>query len=639
MESTEIRKRFLEFFQKRGHKILPSSSLVPLEIGNTQNVLFTTAGMQQFKSYYGAPENAIKDFGIKNVTTSQKCVRTGDIDEVGDNTHCTFFEMLGNFSFGGYGRKEAIEYAFEFITKELGLEISYVTYYKGEGIVPKDEESKNIWKSLGISDIREDGKDVFWGPTGLSGPCGPTTEIYCKNANGEDVEIWNIVFNEYFCDGSREQLDKGEAKLTKSEILGIDTGMGFERLLATVQNKKSIYETDLFSLIFKNINLLRNYSNIGSGFDIYAHESDPDYHEKVKVIRIIADHIRTSVFMIADGVVPSNNQRGYILRRLLRRAIRYSNILDFKNNSLFPIAEAVILKYKEIYIELEKHLDAIKEEIIKEEIKFKETLEKGTRFLLSEIEQRNKNKNRKAEIEGGVFKITNDNFNGKWFASFYQTYGYPFELAIEELLHKGIKFENLDKLKNDFNTEMEKHQKLSQTASAGMFKGGLANHNEKTVRLHTAHHLLLASLQEMFGKEVKQRGSNITEERLRMDFTFDRKLTDEEKKKLENSVNEKIKQHLNVICREMPLAEAEKLGAEMEFGAKYPEMVSVYFIGNINPSEPHPDPLLKGEGESCVSIEFCGGPHVSNTSELGHFKILKEEASSQGVRRIKAILE
>ena len=412
MESTEIRKRFLEFFQKRGHKILPSSSLVPLEIGNTQNVLFTTAGMQQFKSYYGAPENAIKDFGIKNVTTSQKCVRTGDIDEVGDNTHCTFFEMLGNFSFGGYGRKEAIEYAFEFITKELGLEISYVTYYKGEGIVPKDEESKNIWKSLGISDIREDGKDVFWGPTGLSGPCGPTTEIYCKNANGEDVEIWNIVFNEYFCDGSREQLDKGEAKLTKSEILGIDTGMGFERLLATVQNKKSIYETDLFSLIFKNINLLRNYSNIGSGFDIYAHESDPDYHEKVKVIRIIADHIRTSVFMIADGVVPSNNQRGYILRRLLRRAIRYSNILDFKNNSLFPIAEAVILKYKEIYIELEKHLDAIKEEIIKEEIKFKETLEKGTRFLLSEIEQRNKNKNRKAEIEGGVFKITNDNFNG-----------------------------------------------------------------------------------------------------------------------------------------------------------------------------------------------------------------------------------
>src|SRR3989339_241058 len=540
MNSEEIRSRFLKFFENRGHKIIPSSSLVP----NDPSVLFTTAGMQQFKPYYTSPESADKDFNNRNIATVQKCIRTGDIGEVGDATHLTFFEMLGNFSFGGYGRREAITYAHDFIIKELGLEISYVTVYKGEGIVPKDEESFAIWQELGVKDIRMDGSDVFWGPTGDSGPCGPTTEIYCKNANGEDVEIWNVVFNEYFCDNSREKLDKGEASLKKLDILGIDTGMGLERLLATVQKKKNVYETDVFN------------------------------SEEAKEERIVADHIKASLFMISDGVVPSNSGAGYVLRRLIRRAVRFSKI------PLLGEIEKIKKNYKDVYL-----LDD-KGEIEKEENKFRQTLEKGLK-----------------EFEKGIDPFI-----------LATTYGFPIELTLELAKEKGIEID-LEK----FKEKMAEHQKLSQTSSAGMFKGGLANHNEKTVRLHTAHHLLLAGLQAVVDKNIKQRGSNITEERLRMDFLCDHKLTDEEKKKVEDFVNDKIKAGLNVLRREMPLAEAEKIGAEMEFGVKYPEIVSVYFIEDKDGNQ--------------VSKELCGGPHVKNTSELGHFKIQKEEAVSTGVRR------
>ncbi len=545
MDSNEIRSRFLKFFEKRGHKIIPSSSLIP----GDPTVLFTTAGMQQFKPYYTHPKDADKDFGNRNITTVQKCIRTGDIDEVGDATHLTFFEMLGNFSFGGYGRKEAITFAYDFIVKELGLEISYVTFYKGEGVVPRDEESKKIWMSLGVKDVREDGKDVFWGPTGDSGPCGPTTEIYCKNADGKDVEIWNIVFNEYFCDGSREKLDKGEADLKKLDILGIDTGMGLERLVATVQKKKNVYETDLFN------------------------------GEKTKEERIVADHIKAALFIISDGVMPSNIGRGYILRRLIRRAVRFS-----KQPSALQI-EKIRNIYDNVYV-----LDD-KKEIEKEENKFRETLNKGLK-----------------EFEKGVDPFI-----------LFTTYGFPIELTLELAKEKG-KMVDLD----DFNKKMAEHQKLSQTASAGMFKGGLVNQNKKTIKLHTAHHLLLAGLQAIVDKNIKQKGSNITEERLRMDFLCDHKLTDEEKVKVEAWVNEKIKQSLNVVRKEMPLEEAKKIGAEMEFGAKYPEVVSVYFIEDKNGNP--------------ISKEFCGGPHVENTKELGNFKILKEEAVSAGTRRIKAVL-
>lgn len=546
MNSNEVRKKFLKFFENRGHKIISSSSLIP---EGDPSVLFTTAGMQQFKPYYTAPENSIRDFGTRNIVTVQKCVRTGDIDEVGDNTHLTFFEMLGNFSFGGYGRKEAIEYAHEFITGEMNLEISYVTIYKGEGIVPRDDESEKVWGNLGVKNIKEEGSDVFWGPTGDSGPCGPTTEIYCKNAGGEDVEIWNIVFNEYFCDGSREKLDKGEAKLTKLPILGIDTGMGLERLVTIVQKKESVYETDLFN------------------------------GEKTKEERIIADHVKAALFLISDGVKISNTGAGYVLRRLIRRAVRFSKEPLNKKNELIQDS------YKGVYV-----LDD-KSEIEKEEKRFRETLEKGIK----------------------EFKKGTDPF------VLFTTYGFPVELTMELAKENGSIIDL-----EDFNKKMEEHQKLSQTAGAGMFKGGLANHEEKTIKLHTAHHLLLAGLQAILGKNIKQRGSNINEERLRMDFLCDHKLTDEEKKKVEEWVNDKIYRKLNVIRREMFLPEAEKIGAEMEFGAKYPETVSLYFI--------------EDEKGDAISKEFCGGPHVKNTGELGIFKIQKEEAVAAGIRRIKAIL-
>lgn len=559
MTSTEIRQKFLQFFEDRGHKIAPSSSLVP---ENDPSVLFTTAGMQQFKPYYLGESSP---FGNK-VATVQKCVRTSDIDEVGDNTHLTFFEMLGNFAFSNaVSKREAIIYSHDFITKELGLEISYVTFYKGAGSVGRDDESEKIWKELGLKDVREEGADVFWGPTGDSGPCGPTTEIYCKNAAGKDVEIWNIVFNQYFCEGSREKLDKGEAILKELPTFGIDTGMGLERLLTIIQKKESVYETDLFN------------------------------NEKTKEERIIADHIRTSIFMISDGVRPSNTDRGYILRRLIRRAVVHAHKLGRESDSLIALVDLIVSKYKGLYA-LEGKITDIKNTLITEIDKFKKTLEKGLK-----------------EFEKGIEPFI-----------LFTTYGFPLELTLELAKEKGIKVDV-----EDFNNKMAEHQKLSQTASGGMFKGGLADHDPKTIRLHTAHHLLLAALKKVLGEEVKQRGSNITHERLRLDFAFGRKLTDEEKKKVEDLVNEKIKEGLNVVRKEMPKAEAEKLGAEMEFGAKYGDMVSVYFIG----------PLTSlGTTEKAFSVEFCGGPHVSNTSELGYFKIQKEEAVSAGTRRIKAVL-
>ncbi|MCE9549005.1 alanine--tRNA ligase [Candidatus Nomurabacteria bacterium] len=616
MDSNAIRRKFLEFFKSKGHVIRPSSSLIPQ---NDSSVLFTTAGMQQFKPYYTGEKDAEKDFGSKNITTAQKCVRTGDIDEVGDATHCTFLEMLGNFSFGGYGREKAITYAHQFITEELGLEISYVTFYRGlKDVVPRDEESKNIWTKLGIKDIREDGADVFWGPTGDSGPCGPTTEIYCKNGAGQDVETWNIVFNEYFCNGPREKLDRGEATLTKLDILGIDTGMGFERLLASIQKKESVYETDLFEAIMSII------------FPQGLPPKDNWVYEKnVKASRIVADHSRTAILMISDGVLPSNTSRGYVLRRLIRRAVFNCH----ENNiQIMPhhLVEVFAKKYNDVYPEIFNQKDEIIKVLSDEELKFLKTLKEGQK----ELEKMAMALWDKYDSFGKPIEITLP-LNGQNLFFIYSTYGFPFELSIEEInkirlhLSHGYKYEVLSdtevkKLKEEFDVEMKKHQELSRTSSVGMFKGGLANHNEKTVRLHTAHHLLLAALQAVLSPEIKQKGSNITEERLRLDFAFPRKMEDVEKKKVEDWVNEKIKQSLNVIRREMPLAEAEKLGAQMEFGAKYGDTVSVYFIEDE-----------KGEA---VSKEFCGGPHVTNTKELGNFKIQKEEAVSAGVRRIKAVL-
>jgi alanyl-tRNA synthetase len=550
MQSDEIRSRFLKFFEARGHKIIPSSSLVP---ENDSSVLFTTAGMQQFKQYYTNPKSAEKDFKSLNVVTVQKCIRTGDIDEVGDSTHLTFFEMLGNFSFGGYGRKEAIEYAHEFITKEMNLEISYVTFYKGSKNVPRDDESEKIWKEIGIKNIKEEGEDVFWGPTGDSGPCGPTTEIYCKNAEGEDVEIWNIVFNEYFCEGSREKLDKGETTLKKLDILGVDTGMGFERLVSIVQKKKSVYETDLF------------------------------YNEKTKEERMMIDHLKASVFIICDGVAPSNKDRGYVLRRLIRKALTFEFI--YKKISCYDLVSSITKKYKDIY----KNLDDKKVNgVIMDEAKdFSFALQNGSK-----------------EFSKGTDPFI-----------LFTSFGLPLEVITQLAKEKGQTI-NLE----DFNKKIAEHQKLSQTASAGMFKGGLAGTGEIETKYHTATHLLLASIRKVLGGVIVQKGSHINAERMRFDFNYPEKVPADKLKAIEDLVNQKIAEKISVEMKEMPKEEARKIVTTLSFDlSKYGDMVKVYKIGDF-------------------SIEFCGGPHVKNTSELGHFKIQKEEAVSAGIRRIKAIL-
>ncbi len=581
MTSNEIRQKFLKFFADRGHKIIPSASLVP---ENDPSVLFNTAGMQPLVPYLLGQKHPM---GTR-LADVQKCVRTGDIDEVGDNRHCTFFEMLGNWSLGDYFKEEAIKWSFEFLTSEeegLGLDINriYVTVFEGNNDAPRDIEAAEIWKKY-IPENRiffMPAKNNWWS-AGESGPCGPDTEIFYDsnevligdiNHNefvkaddeGRIIEVWNNVFMQY------EKKDgQVVGKLAKHNV---DTGLGFERIVMVKQNGKTVFDTDLFEgLILK----IRELSKI----------------KDEKIERIIADHIRTSIFMIGDGVIPGNTGRGYILRRLLRRAVRFSDKIKIEGNSFSFLIDIIIDKYKDAYIELEKNKEIIKNEIKKEADKFHLTLANGLK-----------------EFEKGV-----DPFD------LYQSFGFPIELTEEIAKEKGIHIN-----RQDFDNKLKEHQDLSRTSSAGMFKGGLAGHSEQIVKLHTAHHLLLAGLQAIVSPNIKQRGSNITEERLRMDFMCDHKLTDEENQKVEKWVNDRIKENLNVIRREMPLAEAEKLGAQMEFGAKYPDIVSVYFVedkeGNI------------------LSKEFCGGPHVENTGQLGHFKIQKEEASSAGVRRIKAILE
>ena len=580
MNSSEIRQRFLDFFEKRGHAIVPSAPLVPQ---NDPSVLFNTAGMQPLVPYLMGQEHPMG----KRLVNAQKCVRTQDIDEVGDNTHDTFFEMLGNWSLGDYFKDDAISWSYEFLTSHeegLGLDPNrlYITVFEGDENSPKDTEAFDIWKKfIPENRIYYMGAKSNWWSVGDNGPCGPDTEMFYDiteqglgdltkeeylKADEEQkvVEIWNDVFMQY--------LKKDGKVVGELPTKNVDTGSGLERIVMAVQGKNNIFDTDLFSGVMEKIETFTTSNDL-------------------RAKRIVADHIRTASFMIADGVVPSNTHRGYILRRLLRRAVRFSDVLQFQNGSMALLADIVIEKYKDIYPEIIQNRDQIIDEINNEETKFRETLAKGLK-----------------EFEKGTDPFV-----------LFTTYGFPIELTQELAKEKGIEIDM-----TDFNNKMSEHQKLSQTSSAGMFKGGLANHNEQTIRLHTAHHLLLAALQEVLGKEVKQRGSNITEERLRMDFAFDRKMTDEEKAKVEEIVNNYISRGLNVVRREMPLAEAEKLGAEMEFGAKYPETVSLYFI--------------EDENGNAISKEFCGGPHVQNTNELGSFKIQKEEASSAGVRRIKAIL-
>lgn len=608
MTSAEIRDKFLKFFESRGHKVIPSASLVP---ENDPSVLFTTAGMQQFKPYYTGDKDALKDFGSLNTVSVQKCVRTSDIDEVGDESHLTFFEMLGNFSFGGYGRKEAIIYAYDFITKELRLEISFVTFYEGSENVPKDEESKKAWEELGVKNIRESGDDVFWGPTGNSGPCGPTTEIYCKNSEGKDVEIWNIVFNEYFCDGSRDDLNNGKAKLIKLPILGIDTGMGLERLVMIKQKVSTVFETELFDV------LIAICSDFFGGQD-------------KKTSRIIVDHIKASVFMVDDGMIPGKDKASYVLRKLIQRVVRNSSMLkDISSEDLVTLLIKNIIEiYKNSQNYIKKDINYINKIILDEvrnTIKRDNLAPEVIKKTIGDYMTKNNITPLRVHdvIPGQKIEVDKPLVSGDVLFNLITTKGIDREMLLSYLSSQN--FILLPNAEEDLNNLLKKHQDLSRTSSAGMFKGGLSDAGEETKKLHTATHLLRQALEDVLKTEITQKGSNITSERLRFDFSFIRKLTDEEKKKVEELVNQKIAEKLPVNKIVMKKEEAEKTGAAHIFGDKYGDEVSIYYIG---------DSL-----EMAYSKEFCGGPHVENTSELGTFKILKEEAVSAGVRRVKAVLE
>jgi len=622
MDSSEIRNKFLKFFESKGHKIIPSASLLP---ENDPSVLFNTAGMQPLVPYLLGQKHPM---GTRLVDV-QKCVRTGDIDEVGDNRHLTFFEMLGNWSLGDYFKEDSITWSFEFLTNKetgLGLDINriYVTVFEGDDNAPRDNEAADLWKKY-LPENRVYFLPVKnnWWSAGDNGPCGPDTEIFYDtneiplgdmthdeftkaDDEGRVIEIWNNVFMEY---------EKKDGKVVgKLAQRNVDTGMGLERIVMVKQGVKTVFDTDLFKDIIGKIEELSCIKYGEKTDEEYLKEKNECWVDTRKKIRVIADHLKTAMFMISDGVIPSNTGRGYVLRRLIRRAEVRARQLNMTVSNLIEVSSAIGKKYENIYREIYK-----KNEILKEELnKFNLTLEKG----LKEFEKiyQHYYKNAKAsgvsDPENHIFMDGEDAF------LLFSSYGFPIELILEIARERG--FFNIDETERMFYKLLKNHQELSRTSSAGMFKGGLANHSEKTTRLHTAHHLLLAGLQAVVNPDIKQRGSNITEERLRMDFVCDHKLTDEEKKKVEDWVNDKIKKGLKVVRKELPLSEAEKIGAQMEFGAKYPEVVSVYFI--------------EDENGNAISKEFCGGPHVENTKDLGHFKIDKEEASSAGIRRIKATL-
>lgn len=565
MKREELIKKYINFFVKNGHKEIKNSSLIP---ENDPTVLFTTAGMHPLVPYLLGQPHPLG----KRLCNVQRCIRTGDIEEVGDPFHHTFFEMLGNWSLGDYFKKEAINFSFKFLTEELKFkkeEIS-VSCFKGEKEIPKDEESAKIWESLGIKNIKFLSKENnWWGPAGKTGPCGPDTEMFIN-----DLEIWNNVFMEYNKkeDGSYEILSQKN----------VDTGMGVERVLSIVNNLNDNYKTDCFKLIIEEI----------------EKKSGKNYGEDEKItrsMRIIADHIKAASFIISDGIIPSNKEQGYILRRLIRRAVKYSKELG-ENFSLSSLIDPITKIYFDYEI-LQKNKEKIIFEIKEEEEKFLKTLDKGMNLFYKMI------KNKKELNCKDAFLL-------------YQSYGFPLELIEEECNKNKIIFP-----KEEIERECNIHKELSRTATKGKFKSGLADHSEKTTKLHTCTHLLLEALRRVLkDKNIIQKGSNITPERLRLDFNFNRKLTEEELKEIEKLVNKKINENLKVIRKEMNLEEAKKSGAVGVFEDKYGEIVSVYEIENF-------------------SKEICAGPHVKNLGVIGRFKIIKEESSSTGVRRIKATIE
>ena len=577
MQSRELRKKFLNFFEKRGHRIVPSASLIP----DDPSVLLTTAGMQQFKLYFLGKADPIRDFGVRRVASIQKCFRTSDIDEVGDESHLTFFEMLGHFSFGDYFKKETIKWTYEFLIEILKIapERISATVFAGDEKISFDQESYDSWlKFLPVDSIHKGPRaDNVWGPAGPEGPCGAANEVYVDN-----LEVVTLVFMEYFCakDGSLMPLPQK----------GVDVGWGFERLTMIVQDKKNIFETDLFTPYFELL--------------------PKELPERIK--RVIVDHLRGNVFLLADGVRPSNKEAGYVLRRLLRRIFVYEYQAKLPKHILDGILHDIIHEYGECYPELMKNSEAIQKETVVEREKFSETLSRGVKeiYKFSEIN---------APIAFGL----------------YETFGIPYEI-IKEL--GGEKSKKLNR--EAFDKEFKKHQEISRAGMEKKFGGhGLlldtgelkakdAEELKRVTRLHTATHLLQAALRKSLGEGVKQAGSDITAERTRFDFIFDRKLTDEEIKKVEDLVNFAVGKKYQVEMKEMAPEDALKLGALHFFKEKYPEKVKVYSVGDF-----------KSESPEIFSRELCGGPHVKNTSEIGHFKILKQEAIGSGFRRIRATVE
>ena len=569
----------MDFFEKRGHRIVPSSSLIP----DDPSVLLTTAGMQQFKKYYTGEADPMKDFGTRNTASIQKSFRTSDIDEVGDESHLTFFEMLGNFSFGGYFKKEAIEYAFDFF-KLLNLPIDFVTVFGGDGEVPADTESEKIWQKLIVGSDptirveRRGREDNFWGPTGSEGPCGPTTEIY---VNG--VEIWNIVFNEYYC-----RPDKTLEKLKQN---GVDTGMGLERFAMVLQKKSNIFETDLFAPLLELL--------------------PKEIHPWQK--RIIADHLRGSAFLLTDGVRSSNKERGYVLRRLMRRTMVYEHLYKVSYHVFDAILHDIVHEYGQFYPEVLRENEMLREEFKREREKFGKTIARGVNEL-------KKIKN-------------NELIDGKTAFYFYETFGLPYEV-VKEL--GGPSARTLTR--ESFDEEFKKHQEISRAGQERKFgghgllldTGELKARDDKELkivtRLHTATHLLNAALRKVLGPDIEQRGSDITVLRTRFDFAFARKLTPEEIRQVEKWVNMVISRDAKMESKEMPYEEAIKSGAIRFFREKYPAVVKVYTVYDTETGE-------------VFSKELCGGPHVTHTGEISRFKIIKEESSSAGVRRIRAIVE
>ena len=582
MKAIEIRNKYLNFFKKHGHNVIPSAPLIP---ENDPSVLFTTAGMQPLVPYLLGekhPEGT-------RLTDYQKCVRTNDIEEVGDNRHLTYFEMLGNWSLGDYFKEESIQMSYDFLTKELQIpaEKLSVTCFAGDEDCPKDEISASCWKKAGIPEERIYfyGKDDNWWIAGEEGPCGPDTEMFYDTGKpacspdcqpscdcGKYVEIWNNVFMEYF---------KDKNGYTKLEQKNVDTGLGLERMTMLLQGKETPYDTELFEPIMKKLEELQKIDSIQSR-------------------RIVAEHLRSSMMIIADGGRPSNIDRGYVLRRLIRRMIRHLNKLQISLDKISTLIAINVENLKGMYPELEKNQATIQEVLLEEKNKFVKTLAHGEREFNKEMQ--------KAKQAG-----TNV-INGQVVFRLYDTYGFPPEVTKELAEENGFQIDL-----EEFEKLFKQHQEKSRAGSEHKFKGGLADQTEETIAYHTATHLLNAALKQIIGKDAHQRGSNITAERMRFDFNCDHKLTEEEKKAVEDLVNKWIQEGIPVTKQEMSKEEAIKSGAECMFIEKYPDIVTVYSIGD-------------------VSKELCGGPHVSNTNELGRFKIKKEESSSSGIRRIKAVL-